>query len=59
MKTLGGGLYVNKPHRKKDIQLTSIPYYAWENREPGKCAFASISTETIGRHFGRSSFSMT
>jgi uncharacterized protein len=35
-QTWEGGLYANKAAQEKDIHLTAIPYYAWDNREPGE-----------------------
>ena len=33
---LAEGLYATEPPPRKPGQLTAIPYYAWDNREPGE-----------------------
>ena len=35
-KTWQGGLYNSTPPQEKDIAITAIPYYAWDNRTPGE-----------------------
>jgi DUF1680 family protein len=35
-KTWEGGLYNSRPAREKDIAITAIPYFAWDNRTPGE-----------------------
>jgi uncharacterized protein len=34
--TWQGGLYSSQPAQEKDITLTAIPYFAWDNRAPGE-----------------------
>lgn len=31
-----GGLYRSEPPASVETRLTAIPYYAWDNREPGE-----------------------
>jgi DUF1680 family protein len=34
--TWAGGLYSQLPAVEKDIHITAVPYYAWDNRTPGE-----------------------
>jgi DUF1680 family protein len=34
--TWAGGLYNDQAPQEKDIRILAIPYYAWDNREPGE-----------------------
>jgi DUF1680 family protein len=31
-----GGLYASQRPAEKEIQITAVPYYAWDNRKPGE-----------------------
>jgi len=31
-----GGLYRNTPPTAKPFEFTAIPYYVWDNRQPGQ-----------------------